>query len=223
MSSQEDITHQQTMLHTHRQTLAIYLGQIAKLGSAYAPPGLFHGIAETRAEIRRIKALLRDEGAEVGEHPDDEEPGATSAESATASEQRAARIFLQVSNLLQSNKIDDAEQELARANHMQRTSTEYWFWKSLVALGRNNAPVALNYIEKALNLNPRHVRSLVVKIKLLLLRGGEDIRRACELAEQSYGVTDDLDAWLDCLTANGVFTSGPWSNHELDMICPFPS
>ena len=44
MPSQDDIVQQQAYLKTHRQNLGQYLLQLATLGLAYAPPGLFNGI-----------------------------------------------------------------------------------------------------------------------------------------------------------------------------------
>src|SRR5262245_53354041 len=72
--SQEDIEQQQERLAEHRATLAVYLGQLAKSGSAYAPLPVVKGIAEVRIEIKRIKGILRDWGVPVKDLPDDEEP-----------------------------------------------------------------------------------------------------------------------------------------------------
>jgi hypothetical protein len=73
MPSQEEIEEQQKLLETNRRTLHIYLHQRDELGSAYAPPGTIHGIRNARANIARIKGILRGWGVEVPEHPDDEE------------------------------------------------------------------------------------------------------------------------------------------------------
>ncbi len=74
MSSPEEIARQQHLLATYRETLAIYLEQQAKLGTAYAPPSVVHGIRETREHIKRIKETLRGWGVGVEDYPDDEEP-----------------------------------------------------------------------------------------------------------------------------------------------------
>lgn len=71
-ASPEEIDEQRELLAVHRRTLAIYLTRLAKLGSANAPPEVMHGIHEARAAIRRIKAVLREWGAAVDNHPDDE-------------------------------------------------------------------------------------------------------------------------------------------------------
>src|SRR5215475_12761349 len=72
MPSQEEIDQQQELLATHRRTLAHYLRQQAQLGTAHEPPGVASGIAEARAGIARCKATLRNWGALVDDHPDDE-------------------------------------------------------------------------------------------------------------------------------------------------------
>jgi formylglycine-generating enzyme required for sulfatase activity len=77
VSSSEDIQQQQERLAAHRSTLDTYLHQRAFLGSGYAPPGVIHDIHEARAEIARIKAVLRGWGVEVEDHPDDAELGET--------------------------------------------------------------------------------------------------------------------------------------------------
>src|SRR5262249_44740226 len=66
--SQEEIDDQRALLAAHRRTLAIYLKQQAQLGSAYAPPGVEHGIREARDAIRRIKAVVRGWGLAVDDH-----------------------------------------------------------------------------------------------------------------------------------------------------------
>src|SRR5258706_4922495 len=72
MSRSEDIAQQRNLLEIHRRTLAHYLNQLAIQGEAYAPPGVTHGIREARAEIRRIKKVLRNWGVPIDDHPNDE-------------------------------------------------------------------------------------------------------------------------------------------------------
>jgi hypothetical protein len=72
--SPEEIDDQRELLDAHRRTLAVYLKQQARLGSAYAPPGVANGIREARAAIRRVKATLSGWGAAIADHPDDEAP-----------------------------------------------------------------------------------------------------------------------------------------------------
>jgi hypothetical protein len=73
MPTPDDIRQQQELLHTHRRTLATYLKQQAALGSAFAPPGIAHGIYEARTAIAHIKAVLRGWGVAVDDYPDDAE------------------------------------------------------------------------------------------------------------------------------------------------------
>jgi uncharacterized protein YjbI with pentapeptide repeats len=69
--SQEDIAGQQTLLATHRRTLAHYLQRLGILTTAHAPPELAHGIEEARTNIARVKGILRASGVQVADHPDD--------------------------------------------------------------------------------------------------------------------------------------------------------
>jgi hypothetical protein len=69
--SPEEIAQQQAYLSTHRRTLASYLQRLGILTTAHAPPEITHGIDEARANIARVKAILRASGAQVADHPDD--------------------------------------------------------------------------------------------------------------------------------------------------------
>jgi ribosomal protein L29 len=71
--SPDDIAHQQSLLTSHRRTLAHYLGQKATMGAGYIPPGVSNGIDEARSNIARIKTTLRGAGVQVSDHPDDVE------------------------------------------------------------------------------------------------------------------------------------------------------
>jgi hypothetical protein len=70
--SREDIDDQLDLLASQRQTLAIYLKRMAKLGEAHAPPEVFHGIRDARKAIRRVKETLRSWEQAVEDQPDDE-------------------------------------------------------------------------------------------------------------------------------------------------------
>jgi nucleoside phosphorylase len=72
--AREDIDTQQTLLNTHRRTLASYLLRLAQLGSAHAPPEIDHGIREARANIRDCKAILHGWGVPIEDHPNDIAP-----------------------------------------------------------------------------------------------------------------------------------------------------
>ena len=72
---QEAIDNQFTLLATHRRTLAHLLQQAAQYGGAvFAPPHTANGIAEARAEIQRLKLVLRDAGVVVPDEPNDQQP-----------------------------------------------------------------------------------------------------------------------------------------------------
>lgn len=73
MPSQKEIDDQQKVLNTHRGTLSILLGQRAQFTGPYTPPSIEHGILEARANIRRVKKILRDWDVSIPDHPDDEE------------------------------------------------------------------------------------------------------------------------------------------------------
>ncbi|MEO7910839.1 MAG: toll/interleukin-1 receptor domain-containing protein [Roseiflexaceae bacterium] len=68
---QADIDRQQERLDIERDRLADLLLQEAKLGSAWAPPGVTGGIREARTAIKRIKITLSGWGVIVADHPDD--------------------------------------------------------------------------------------------------------------------------------------------------------
>lgn len=72
MPTQEDIENQLKLLQAHRNTLAIYLEQLAMHSVPHAPPAIFHGIRDARTNIRRIKKLLNDYSVPVEDYQDDE-------------------------------------------------------------------------------------------------------------------------------------------------------
>jgi photosystem II stability/assembly factor-like uncharacterized protein len=76
------VSVQEQLLAAHRQTLSVYLRQLAELG-ILAPPGVFNGITETRAAIGQIKRTLRAAGATVTDNPDDEPAALLPSEHAT--------------------------------------------------------------------------------------------------------------------------------------------
>ena len=80
MPSEEDITHQRNLLEINRRNLEHYLRQRDTLGEAYAPPGTLNGILETRANIKRIKGILKGWNAPADDKPDDEETEQAAAE-----------------------------------------------------------------------------------------------------------------------------------------------
>lgn len=74
MPDKQDIDQQLELLQIHRQTLHLYLKQMAMMGgTSYSSPPIIHGIREARAGIERIKQILRTWKVRVEDHPDDEE------------------------------------------------------------------------------------------------------------------------------------------------------
>jgi NB-ARC domain len=72
---QETINAQLTLLAAHRSTLAHLVQQAAQFGGeVFAPPQTANGIAGARAEVQRIKAVLRERGVLVEDEPNDEAP-----------------------------------------------------------------------------------------------------------------------------------------------------
>ncbi len=67
----QQIEHFQKLLGIHRGTLRHYLGQLAMMGAAYAPPVVSAGIHEARREIKQIKDALRGMGVAVEDQMDD--------------------------------------------------------------------------------------------------------------------------------------------------------
>lgn len=71
-ANQEEIEQQQSLLGTHRRTLAHLVGQAAQYGGeAFAPPQVANGLYEARENIQRIKQALRDWGIAAADHPND--------------------------------------------------------------------------------------------------------------------------------------------------------
>src|SRR5689334_7867763 len=72
MLDQDTINQQLTLLATHRRTLEHLVQQAAQYGGeVFAPSQTANGIAEARAEVRRIKAALREGGVHIEDQPND--------------------------------------------------------------------------------------------------------------------------------------------------------
>lgn len=74
MLTSEEIAHQQALLKTYRDNLALYLRQQAMQGIAYVTPVVVLGIAEARENIARIKRILRENGVDVLDSANDDVP-----------------------------------------------------------------------------------------------------------------------------------------------------
>jgi hypothetical protein len=81
--TRQQIAHQQTLLKTARDHLAVLLNQRLSLG-VYAPPYIITEITRYRAEITRIKQVLRDAGVPVDNDPNDSEADAAAARDANS-------------------------------------------------------------------------------------------------------------------------------------------
>lgn len=123
---------------------------------------------------------------------------------------------------MKDREFNRAEEKFDEANKLEPKFPEPWYWKAKVALVKGNSAVALKYINKALEMNANHLHSLVLKIKLLLLSGGNEKLEAEKIAKQSYGITDDLDVWLNCLEKEKIFAHLVITISELDRKCPSP-
>src|SRR5690348_9271929 len=73
MPSEEEILQQQQLLVAHRNRLAGRLRQQAKVGEAHVTPDIFQDILDARADIRRIKSILRNWDVVVEDLPNDED------------------------------------------------------------------------------------------------------------------------------------------------------
>src|SRR5690348_12682060 len=90
MPSEKDIKAQQELLTAHRQTLVELLKQRAWLSELMTPPGITHGIRETRDHIRHIKSTLRMWGVNIEDFPDDEEEASPQPEPVKSESFRSA-------------------------------------------------------------------------------------------------------------------------------------
>lgn len=79
MSDKKDIEHQLELLTIHRRSLAHSLKQRTMHGEAFVPSYIVTEIEQRRAEIKRIKAILRGWGHPVADHPDDDDQAQTPA------------------------------------------------------------------------------------------------------------------------------------------------
>lgn len=123
---------------------------------------------------------------------------------------------------LQNRDYDRAEEKFNQASRQEPKSPDTWYWKAQLALARENKPVALKYVDRALHLDPNHLHSLVLKIKLLLLKGGHHLVEVEGIATQSQGIGEELDLWLNCLEKEKVFSSWLNTDSELDVKCSPP-
>jgi hypothetical protein len=104
MASQADIDHQQSLLKTYRRNLAHLVRQAASFGSEDAAPiHIANSLDDTRANINRIKGILRGWGVTVEDNPDEGAPAteATAVTKATAQQSGAQQLPRTPSNVPQ--------------------------------------------------------------------------------------------------------------------------
>ncbi|MBD2606333.1 hypothetical protein H6G81_17795 [Scytonema hofmannii FACHB-248] len=130
------------------------------------------------------------------------------------------QLILEGCELLKNKRFDRAEDKFDEAKRHDNQSPEPWYWKAQLAIVKDNKPVALKYIQNALQLNSSHLPSIVLQIKLLLLMGGNYRVKAKEIASQMDDISSEINSWLDCLDKENLFSSIVITSYELDRKCP---
>ncbi|KHD09719.1 hypothetical protein PN36_25475 [Candidatus Thiomargarita nelsonii] len=84
--------------------------------------------------------------------------------------------------------------------------------------------IALEYLNLGLDEYPKHVDSLVLKIKLLLLIGGRDKRAKAEKVADVLKKMGVSREWVDCLKRENFFKSSDrlvmTTETEIESLCP---
>lgn len=131
--------------------------------------------------------------------------------------------FARVGRLVEEGRLDEADRLLARAG-ASPDDPDPWYWRARVALARDNIAGARACIDEALARAARDEYCVALKIKLLLLGTRRADRAAAQtLAAQSRGISAGLDAWLSCLTVEGLLGAGIRTATEMDLRCPPPA
>jgi tetratricopeptide (TPR) repeat protein len=135
-------------------------------------------------------------------------------------ESRDKEILIEGYEFLKAGELDKADKKFEEAKSLKPTSPEPWYWKAYTALKKQNYPAAIAYVDQSLKINHKHPYSLELKIKLLLLSGGNQRAEAKKISDQSYGISNELNLWLTCLKKNNLFFSIVVTSSELDRKCP---
>ena len=109
MPSQADIDHQQTLLRTYRRNLAHLVKQAASFGSEDAAPiHIVNSLDDARANISRIKGILRGWDVKVDDLPDEggSDTVATAQQSSIPSYPQSPSTIPQLKNDASSFKYD---------------------------------------------------------------------------------------------------------------------
>ena len=121
----------------------------------------------------------------------------------------------------ENRELDKAEEQFDEARKLKPQSPDPWYWKAQVALAKDKRLIAIQFIEQALNLDSTDAHSLAFKIKLLLLTGGDNRKEAEVMANESRGISRELNMWLDCLNRNNIFSLDIVTATEIDAACFF--
>jgi tetratricopeptide (TPR) repeat protein len=123
---------------------------------------------------------------------------------------------------LEDKNFGRAEEQFDLSRKLNKEAPDPWLGKAHIAFVQDNLDVALKFVDKALQRESSHWQSLALKIKLLLLLGGNNREEAMKLANRSLGLQEELDAWLKCLISQKVFDPLVTTASTLDATCPFP-
>ena len=123
---------------------------------------------------------------------------------------------------LKNNQFSQAEEIFDSLRKLHPKRPEPWLGKANIAFKQGNTDIALQFVDKSLSRLPTYWQALAFKIKLLLLLGGIHRDEARQLADEYRGTSLKLDAWLDCLTDNKVFTRLVATDSMLNSLCPIP-
>jgi tetratricopeptide (TPR) repeat protein len=103
---------------------------------------------------------------------------------------------------LRAGELDKAQQKFSQAQVKNPRSAEPLYWQARLALARDRQQNSLYYLEEALKYDSEHVHSLALKMKVLLLMGGQHIQQGKQLA-QSVSVSHSspvLKKWSRCIS-----------------------
>ncbi len=94
-----------------------------------------------------------------------------------------------------------AERQFNQAARKNPRSVEPWYWKAELALARGHKQVSINYLNQVLKQKKTHIHSLALKMKVLLLLGGRNIKKAKQLGSRIYKhhPSQALKNWVICL------------------------
>lgn len=120
---------------------------------------------------------------------------------------------------LKAEQWDRAERKFNQASRQMPRSPAPWYWKARLALARGNKHVSLNYLEEAFKRDPKHVQSLALKTKLLLLLGGRNMKKAKQLANSIHHSSPALKRWINCLNEGEFFSALLVTATQLDTHC----